>query len=474
MHCLFVNPPRLDSVPMAKEGRCMQRKGAWGYIMSPVTMVTMATLVQSRGHSVSILDCAATGETFESMLAKVAGMEPEIVFINTATPTIRDDIQAARLIKNQGTPSLKTVMFGLHPTSCYADLLQADSGIDICILGEPEETALNLVEAVSQNTGLKAVDGIAFLDDGRSLVRNRLRAEIAELDTLPVPDWSLVDIGNYRLPLSNEPFLLVNTNRGCPFSCSFCNAHLYYGHTPRRHSIGHIMDELCSNVRRFGVRNFMFWAEEFTLDRSFVLELCDAIVRAGLNIRWVCNSRVDAVDSVLLAALKQAGCWNIAFGIESGNQKILDSINKQITLEQITHAVALAKQAGLQVTGHVIVGFPQDTRDTIAATERFINSLELDFVQYYCAIPYPGTKLYQDALANGWLTADDWERWEHNRSVLSYGQLTAAEIMQLRRRLMLRWYFSPKRIVNTMKNHIKKPSDLIALLSSLRGFIRWM
>jgi radical SAM superfamily enzyme YgiQ (UPF0313 family) len=234
------------------------------------------------------------------------------------------------------------------------------------------------------------------------------------------------------------------------------------------------MKELRNNVEIFGVTDFMFWAEEFVLDKTFVLELCQAIIRSGLKIQWVCNSRVDAVDAETMNAIRAAGCWNIAFGIESGDQDILDRINKHTTLEQIRLAVAAAKRAGLQVTGHVIIGFPEDSLKTIATTEKFINSLALDFVQYYCAMPYPGTQLYVDAVKNGWIKTTDWRKWEHNFSILDYEHLKSTELMKIRRQLMRRWYFTPKRIVNILNNHIKHPSDLFSLVSRAWGFLRWM
>jgi radical SAM superfamily enzyme YgiQ (UPF0313 family) len=216
------------------------------------------------------------------------------------------------------------------------------------------------------------------------------------------------------------------------------------------------------------------WAEEFILDKDSVLELCAALVKSGLNIKWACNSRVDAVDETTLAALKRAGCWNIAFGIESGNQEILNHINKQTTLEMIRRAIELSHKAGLLVTGHVIIGFPKDTVETMKETERFVTSLDLDFVQYYCAIPYPGTQLYEDALRNRWLASSDWKRWEHNYSVLDYDSLKSSQVMRMRRSMMRRFYFNTRNIVRTLKEQVKRPSDVVSILSRLKGFIGWM
>jgi radical SAM superfamily enzyme YgiQ (UPF0313 family) len=474
LRVLFLNPPRLDDTIMVKEGRCMQRKAAWGYVMAPVTMVTMATMASIDGHDAAVMDCPAEGMTFAAMLEAVTRWAPDVIYVNTSTPSIDDDVAAATELKARCLNRVTIALFGIHPTCRHPDLLVPGNGVDCCILGEPELTARELTAAVARGEELDSVAGIAHLDAAKRPSVTPPRPPIADLDELPIPDWSFIDTGNYRLPLNNERFLLVNTNRGCPYRCSFCNAHVYYGRRPRRHSASHVLRELTSNVTRFGVVDFLFWAEEFILDRDFVLELCEAIIRSRLDIRWVCNSRVDAATPELLAAIKQAGCWNIAFGIESGDQRVLDATNKRTTLAQARSAVSMAKEAGLQVTGHVIIGFSQDTRESIAATGRFVDSLDLDFVQYYCAMPYPGTELHRDACEHGWLASTDWKLWEHNTSVLDYEHLTAAEIMKLRRRLMLGWYFTPSRVLKTVKNHIRKPSDVWALLSRLGGFVRWM
>lgn len=452
----------------------MQRKGAWGYVMAPVTMVTMATMARLDGHDATVMDCPAEGMTFATMLESVGRLSPDVVYVNTSTPTIDDDLAAAAAVKAGGHGRPTVALYGIHPTCRFSEVLAPQGAADCCVLGEPELTVQELTAALARGEGPEAVAGLAYRDAEGCAAVTAPRPPIADLDALPMPDWSLVETGNYRLPLNDEKFLLVNTNRGCPHRCTFCNAHVYYGRTPRRRSAGHVVRELANDVRTFGVSNFMFWAEEFLLDRKFVLELSEAILRSGLEIRWVCNGRVDAVSPEVLAAIRAAGCWNIAFGVESGDQRALDRTNKRTTLAQVRAAAAMARSAGLQVTGHVIIGLPTDTRETILATGRFVDSLELDFVQYYCAMPYPGTELHREAAEQGWLASTDWRQWEHNQSVLQYPQLTSRETMSLRRRLMLRWYLRPTRVLKTLRNHVRRPSDAWALLSRLGGFLRWM
>lgn len=475
MKIMILNPPRRDKIVMVKEGRCMQRKGAWGYVMSPVTMVTMATMLRDDGHETVVIDAGVDVNSFEQLLERTRKFQPEMVVINTATTTIEDDMYTSIFLKDNFRKDLVTVLFGIHVSVLYKDVLLSGNKIDYCVIGEPEMTIKDLASSLATRKDISQVKGLATLAPGSEEPHlTGDRGYIKNLDDLPIPDWSFVNTDNYRLPFSNEKFLLVNTNRGCPYQCTFCNAYVYYGRVPRRRSVEHIMREIRSNVEKFGVRNFMIWTEEFILDREYVKSVCRAIIESGLKISWVCNSRVDAVDEEVLTLIRKAGCWNIAYGIESGVQEILDKIKKQTTLEQIRRAVALAKKCDLKVTGHVIIGFPEDTAETMAITEKFINSLDLDFVQYYCAMPYPGTGLFDEARKNGWINSKDWTMWEHNFSVLDYPHMKADEIMRTRNRFFRKYYFNPKTVIRTVRNNIKRPKDVITFIKNVKDFLQWM
>lgn len=469
----IVNPPNAARIVMVKEGRCMQRQDAWGYVMAPVTMVTMGTKLRDCGHTVSVLDATVSANDVDLALRLVAEGQPRIVFINTSTPTIDDDLAFAAALKRRMGDSVVTALFGIHPSVMYADLLGREPSLDFCVLGEPELTALELTDAVASGGDCSSVAGLAWLEQGVARC-SAVRPYIDDLDILPAPDWSLVNPHGYRLPFGGPPFLLVNTNRGCPYFCTFCNAHVYYGRAPRKHSIAHLMKELHQNVERFGVRDFMVWAEEFMLDKEFVSGLADAIVADGLSIRWVCNSRVNGVDRRVLEKIRRAGCWNVAFGIESGVQSILDGVRKGITLQQTRDAVALCKEVGLKVTGHVILGLPGETEETMAQTHRFVRELDLDYVQFYCAMPAPGTALRDLALAEGWVQPADWQRFEHNYSVMEYPQLSSHQVMDARRKYFLRYYMQPKIARAVVKNHLTSARDLGAFTVTLKGFLSWV
>ncbi len=473
MNILILNPPRRDKIVMVKEGRCMNQKGVWGYAQPPITMVIIGTMLKNRNHNVKIIDGGVDANDIEKVLFLTKKFNPDVLLINSTTPTIDDDIFISKYLKEKFKKDIITIYFGIHVSVLYKDILKKHKEIDFCIIGEPEITITTLINALINKTDLTKVNGIAFINN-KKVITTEKRNDIMNLDILPHPDWSLIDTNNYRLPFTNEKFLLVNTNRGCPYKCIFCNAYVYYGRRHRHHSVQYIIEEIKTNIKQYNVSNFLFWAEEFILDKKFVQELAQAIINEKLDIKWVCNSRVDAVDLKTLQMVKKAGCWNIAYGIESGVQDILDKLKKQITLEQIETAVKLAHKAGLQITGHIIIGFPWDNTSTMYQTEKFVNKLNLDFIQYYCAVPFPGSELFELAKENKWLNTTNWSKFEQNYSVLDYPHLKSDEIMKLRTKFFRNFYFKPRTVVRTVKNHIKKPKHFFVFLKNLREFIKWI
>ena len=171
-------------------------------------------------------------------------------------------------------------------------------------------------------------------------------------------------------------------------------------------------------MERFGVRDFFFWAETFVIDRQHVAELCQAMLDANLGISWTCNSRIDIVDEKLLKLMARAGCWMISYGIESADQQVLDAVRKGTRVEQAAAAVSLARAAGLKTAGHFIFGLPGDTEEAMQKTLKLARSLRLDVAQFYSAVPFPGSALYEQALEQGWIETTDFAGFSQNSSVM--------------------------------------------------------
>lgn len=470
MKVLLINPPAAQGVKMVREGRCMQREGTWASVWAPISLATTAAVLKEKGFTVKLLDAIVEKIDFDKLKNLISQFRPELILVNTATGSIKSDLSVARLAKAVD-PQVRIAAFGIHVSALPDASFKIEPKLDFIIRGEPEITALELAQALQNKTSLKKVNGLSYREK-QKITHNRQRPPLTNLTSLPFPDWKDIKTSNYLMPLSGRPFLLVATGRGCPFNCLFCADREYYGQALRLPSAKRVVDEIENDSQKYHVDEFLFWTESFTLSRSFALEVCQEISKRGLKIRFVVNSRVDQVDETLLKQLKAAGCFMIGFGVESADEQLLKMMKKGITVEQIKKAVLLSKKVGLSVTGHFMLGFPGETKNSARKTITLACSLPFDFAQFYCSVPFPGSKLYQMALKNQWLVSTDWTRFEQNFAVIKTPDLSAQQVMALRRLAYRRFYLRPKIILSILKD-IKTLPSALWLLKSLGNFYGW-
>jgi radical SAM superfamily enzyme YgiQ (UPF0313 family) len=280
--------------------------------------------------------------------------------VNTTTPTFESDLN---IVRKLSAASSKTVfyMYGVH-ASYFSKKI---TGNIILLSGEPEKKAFMLI--------------------GK---------ENASFKDYPFPAWDLVNTTKYRISLKNKPFLIVQTSRGCPHSCTFCTAPFYYGKRYRKREVKSIIDEIKYGMS-FGIEDFLFYSEIFTFDKKYVKDICNAIIESKLKISWMCNSRIDTVNKDLLKLMKEAGCWMISFGIESSSQKILDLSNKNYSVIQVKDTIKKVNETGIVTIGHFIFGLPGETESTVKDTIKLSNEIGVYLALYYIATPFPGTELYE-------------------------------------------------------------------------------
>ncbi len=470
MDVLLINPPAVQGVAMVREGRCMQRAGAWTAVWAPISLATIAAVLMNSGFKCHLADCIIEGLDTPQLLNRFSRLRPKLAVINTATPSIVSDLALAHDLK-QAFPGLVTLAIGIHVSALPEASLALAPSLDAVVRAEPELTVREAAERLRQGLGLSGVAGLS-LRLGDTIVHEPDR-EPADLERLPFPAWDLVPRDLYRMPLRDRPFLLVSTSRGCPYTCEFCADSTYYGKALRLKSPERIVKELAWIKTKFGITDFLFWAESFTLRRDWTLAVTNALIASGLKLDWVCNSRGDHATPEVLAKLKAAGCWMIGFGLESGSQKMLDLMGKRATVAEHRQAVLAAHAAGLMTTAHMVLGFPGETPETIQETIAFANSLPLDFVQFYCAVPFPGSELYRRAKAEGWIITDDWSRFEQNFSVLDLPDLKAAEVMAWRRKAYRSFYLRPGRILQAVRQN-PTPSGLLKLWRMSTQFRDWI
>lgn len=438
---LLLNPPYRGSRGYNREGRCTQKAGFWATPWPPYSLAMIAAVLR-KGHSVRLLDCPAQGVSEKKMLKLAERFAPDVVVASISTETVEGDLAAFSRIKSLPKCPI-IVIFGVH-ASVFAEEILGGGVVDYVVRGEPERTVEDLVSALGRGADVRGIKGIAGREGPGRVFMTEARPFLEDLDALPFPSWDLVDLDRYTLPISKRRFVMVNTLRGCPFPCAFCTARAYYGAAARTRSVGNILAEIKFCGERFGIRDIFFWSDTFTLVRSHVQDLCEAILAEGLKFRWVANSRVDTVDADLLAIMKKAGCWMVSYGLESGDDRILESSGKKITVERIERAVTATKDAGIKVAGHFIFGLPGETERTAAATVALAKKLDLDFAHFYAAVPYPGSPLFEQASGEGWIRGRPWEGFSQSKFVMDLPGISGEGLYRARRKAYHAFYVRPK------------------------------
>ncbi|MDY6951244.1 MAG: radical SAM protein [Thermodesulfobacteriota bacterium] len=471
MKILLLNPPTFDNKAFIREGRCNQEQGVWTTLWPPVSLATAASVLEREGHAVEVWDCAAHEIRLSVLLNRIRSGTYSLIVWSTATPSIKSDLALADEIKRINS-SVGTAVFGTHVTALAEECLKEAEGLDVVVRNEPEASILALAEGLRNGVPLRDIAGISYRDSNGRIVHNPTRPFIEDLDSVPIPAWHLLDLERYRLPLRGDKFVMLSPIRGCPYPCSFCTAKTYYGKKLRKKSVPGVMEEIDHILRRFGINQFFIWADTFTADRDYVAEFCQAIRDKEMDIGWTCNSRVDTVDRTLLEAMAKAGCWMISYGIESGNQAVLDQAKKKTTVEQCHEAVQMARAAGIKVAGHFLLGLPGETEETLTETLRFALALDIDMAQFYCAVPFPGSPLFEVASGQGWIEGRSFDEFRQDNAVMNLPGLPPSIVNDYRKKAFGQFYVRPRRFFQ-MLNIMKMRSMGDTLRGGVR-FLKWI
>lgn len=450
MKTYFLNPTIGKDDKYIREGRCMQKASSWAAIWPPISLAVLASIAKKRG-AVRLVDGNVEHITIENLLEDIKNFSPDLITVNTGFPSIDNDMAVAKRIK-ETFPNIKILVFGVYFTLLEKQGFLNHPFLDFCIIGEPEETFDEILSALyEKKKDYSKIKGIAYKDASGIKVTPE-RPFIENIDRIPFPDRDLLKNDRYVLPHKNKAFTLINAARGCPYSCTYCIVNPYYGNKIRRHSIDYIMNEIEQCVDKYDIREILFWEEVFTLDKNYVLSLCDAILKNNLLINWAATTRVDLLDEEILMAMKKSGCYLLGLGIESGNQTILNSAKKKQSVSDARKAVELCKKAGIKTMGHFIFGLPGETKKSANETIEFMLKLGLDYMQCYCAVPYPRTELGNLAKERNWISAERWSQYDFGGdSILHTDSMRAREVSYFRKKAFRSFYFRPLYIFKILK-----------------------
>jgi radical SAM superfamily enzyme YgiQ (UPF0313 family) len=473
MNILLVNPP-YDIT------RYMGGLAKVGWVFPPVGLLYIAAFCRARNPAlrVHIYDSQVDERDFREVVQE---LRPAVVGITCQSALVYSTLETARLVKELCSPLV--VVGGVHASLRPQDLLAAPQ-VDLVVHGEGEETFLELCERVARGEALDGVAGTAFRDPAGGVTSIPERPRVANLDTFPMPALDLVPIERYRISpdmRTGSRLGLIITSRGCPYDCIFCANKLLTDRSYRLRSIDSVLEEIDYYLEHYRITQLMIFDDNFAVNKRRTLELCEAFIAKGYpeKFSWWTEARVDVLDEEILTAMKRAGCAILSMGLESGSQRLLDLIRKNITLEQTRKTVALIRKVGIKSRASFILGLPTETRAESQQTIRFAYSLPLDQVRFSIATPFPGTELWDIAVQEGKVdpATIDWTKLSLMGGYADFLPLyypegrSAMELKKLQRRANLFFYLRP-RIIAGYLGRIKSPGDFLSICKGFYHLLR--
>ncbi|GAB4318500.1 MAG: radical SAM protein [Candidatus Sumerlaeia bacterium] len=413
----------------------------------PIDLMYAAAGCEQGGAECRLTDYPAENLGWSDLEAQLRDFQPDGLVLSITTPSLHDDLQAASLAKRVN-PSIITMAKGAHFNTLDVRTLREYPDLDLVFRGEYEEACAE----VAQGRPFESILGITWRRpaDGQ-IVQNPPRPLPRDIDGIPFPARHLVKNHLYVRPDTGRMQTTIVTNRGCPFSCTYCLANQVSGLRNRLRSPENVVAELKECIERFGIRSFLFRSDLFTQKPDWVIALSDLIIREGLQIDWACNSRVDTVREDMLRRMKAAGCWIIAFGVESGDQDTLDRIRKKARVEQAFEAVRLCRRTGIRSSVYLLFGLPWDSPHSLQANIDFGKKLNPDFLEIFFVYPFPGTEMYRQAVELGLLKDGEIPRNAYGEPAMPTLHMSIEDLRQWRRRALRQFYLRPRYIARTLR-----------------------
>lgn len=445
-----------------------------GNELPPQTLAGLAAVTIRRGYETAVLDCPVLKMDMRTILKRVAEFSADCVGITSTTITMGNAGHIAASIKEK-FPSVKIIAGGPHVTALPEETLARFPAIDIAVIGEGEETLVQLLDTIGNNKPLDSISGIAFRGPDNKIVITPKRELIKDIDTLPLPAWELLPALDkfYRPPgdsINRMPAVGLVTSRGCPGKCIFCDNRTF-GRLFRAHSADYVLKMIACLVKDYGVKDIYFEDDYFMASKKRLIEICNGLIDAGYDLTWTCTGRISrAIDESLLKLMKRAGCWQVCYGIESGSQEVLDIIEKGINLADVRDCVKKTRRAGLSVKGFFMLGNFLETEETVRKTRALIRELPLtDFHMCYF-VPFPGSAAY--AVADRYGRFDrEWQSMNlYTPKCFIPNGLSEEKMKKEFKRCYAAHYFKP----SVMLYFAKKIRNLNAMKKLMASFIAFL
>ncbi len=435
-------------------------------IEPPVIGGLVAGFIREKGYSVKILDMETDGLNAKGTADKIIEINPLLVNIVVAganpsassTPLMVVTGEILKALKKKAS-QIKTILTGIHPSALPEKTLREER-TDFVGRGESFYTILNLLKALKSDKKRKdfKINGLWYLNEEKEVIGNGWGDLVENLDELPFVAWDLLSMDKYRahnwhcFGHINErtPYAAIYTSFGCPYNCTYCNIRALYDNKPgiRFRSVEKIVEEIDLLVNKYKVKNIKFCDELFAINSDRVNQLCDLLAQRDQDLNIWAYARINTVNERILRKMKRAGINWLGYGIESGSQKIRTGVSKaQFKQNEIKKIVTMTKDAGIYVGGNYIFGLPDDNLETMQETLDLAKELNCEMANFYTAMAYPGSQLYEEALKKGVKLPKSWlgyAQLNEETLPLPTKYLSSSEILCFRDKAFQEYYANPE------------------------------
>ena len=475
MNVLMLNPPFKGRFSRTSRSPAVTLGGTMYY---PFWLAYATGVLEQSGFQVSLIDAPAQGLSVADVIEQVKNEPPQLIVVDTSTPSIYSDVKVAEQLK-ESFPSSFVTLVGTHPSALPEETLKLSERVDAVAVGEYDYTMRDLAFCLEKKEDLRTVDGLVFRY-GDEIIRNKPRVLIENVDELPFVSQVYkrhLNIRDYYFAAANYPMVMIITGRGCPYKCFFCvYPQTFHSRKYRPRSAANVADEFqwivqnIPQVREIGIED-----DTFTIDQERVKEICRLILERGIKIKWYCNVRVN-LELETMRWMKKAGCRLVTVGFESADQESLNRMQKGITVAQIRQFVSDTRKAGLLVHGCFIIGNPGETTETMDKSLEMARELNCDTMQFFPLLVYPGTEAYRWAQENGYLVSESFAEWADEggmyRSVLNIPGLPAEAIEAFCLRANREYYLRPGYMRMKLKQLIFGPREVRRTLTGAITYFR--
>ena len=435
-----------------------------GTMYPSMGLAAIGAIAEASGYPVKIIDCEALNYTYEDLEQEIKFLKPDVIGIQTFCNTINRALEIGKRVKKNIDPNIKIVLGGVQATLFPEEYIK-NPFVDFIIIGEGETIFKNLLDALeNKQTDFINMAGLAWKKNNKPVI-NQLEKLIENLNTLPFPARHLFDLTKYfpSAQLRGKKTFHIITSRGCPFNCGFCSCHKTFGRSYRFISTKRVVEEIKYLIKNYQIDGLHFYDDTLTVNKPRIIELCNKMIAEKINLPWACFTRVDCVDEEVLKKMAKAGCYQIFYGVEAGNQRMLDVMNKGITIEQIKKAFEWTKKYKIEALASFILGVPTETLDDTRQSLEFAKEIKADFAHWEIYTPHPGTNLYKIALENGQLLTTDLNKyspWSDEPVYVAHGR-TVEELKKTKKWVYRKFYMRPLFILKRLRNLLRLPPSRI-------------